>query len=176
MISYIALLRGINVGGHKKILMADLKLLFEKLNFKNVRTYIQSGNVIFQSNEEKIQDIENTIKGQILIQYGFEVSVLVKTHSEIEYILNNCPFIEDVKVKSYFIILDSIPDKKLVESTLELKSPNEEFHIINSCVYIYYSGGYGKAKCGTNFFEKKLKVSATARNYNTIRKLVSMSN
>ncbi|MBT8394848.1 MAG: DUF1697 domain-containing protein [Flavobacteriaceae bacterium] len=176
METYIALLRGINVGGHKKILMADLRRFFEKLNFKNVKTYIQSGNVIFQSNEEKIEVLESKIKGQILNEYGFEVSVLVKTHSEIEDILNICPFKEGKKDKSYFIVLHSNPDKKLVNSTMEIKYPNEEFHIINSCVYIYYSLGSGKAKCGTNFFEKKLKVSATARNYNTLNKLVELSN
>jgi len=176
MISYIALLRGINVGGHKKIFMADLKLLFEKLNLKNVRTYIQSGNVIFKSSEENIQDLENRIKGQLFNQYGFEVSVLVKTHSEIRAILNDCPFSEDKKVNSYFIILHSIPDEILVETTMQIKYPNEEFHIINTCVYTYYSAGFGNAKCGTNFFEKKLKVSATARNYKTIMKLIELSN
>ena len=176
MITYIALLRGINVGGHKKILMADLRILFEKLGYENVQTYIQSGNVVFKSIEENTEDLESKIKVQILEQYGFEVSVLVKTHSEIKNILSYCPFSEDKKVKSYFIILHSIPDEELVESTQEIKYPNEEFHITNSCVYIYYSLGSGKAKCGTNFFEKKLKVSATARNYNTIKKLVSISN
>ena len=175
MISYVALLRGINVGGHKKILMADLKVLFEKLNFKNVQTYIQSGNIIFQSNEEKIEVLESRIKDQIVVQYGFEVSVLVKTHSEIKNILNKCPFNEEIKVNSYFILLSSIPDKKLVESMMATKYPNEEFQIIDSCVYIYYTNGYGKAKCGTNFFERKLKVSATARNYRTLKKLIELS-
>lgn len=175
METYIALLRGINVGGHKKILMADLKLLFEKLNFKNAQTYIQSGNIIFKSSEENTEVVESKIKDQILSQYGFEVSVLVKTHSEIKSILNKCPFIEYKKVKSYFIILHAIPDKELIESTIEIKYPDEEFHIIDSCVYTYYSNGYGKAKCGTNFFEKKLKVSATARNYKTIMKLIELS-
>ncbi len=176
MITYIALLRGINVGGHKKILMADLKLLFEKLNLKNVRTYIQSGNIIFYSNEENIQEIENRIKDKIFSQYGFDVSVLVKTHSEIITIFKNCPFSEDKKVNSYFIILHSIPDEKLVETTMQIKYPNEEFHIKNTCVYTFYSEGFGNAKCGTNFFEKKLKVSATARNYKTIMKLIELSN
>jgi len=176
MISYIALLRGINVGGHKKILMADLRLLFEKLNFKNVQTYIQSGNVIFQSTEDNIEFLESKIKDQILHQYGFEVSVLVKTHSEIKNILNNCPFTEFKKLKSYFIILQSIPNEELIEKTMQIKYPNEEFQIKNSCVYTYYSKGFGNAKCNTNFFEQKLKVSATARNYNTLKKLIELSN
>lgn len=175
MKTYIALLRGINVGGHKKILMADLRILFEKLNFKNVQTYIQSGNVIFHSNKETVELLEKKIKDEILAEYGYEVSVLVKTHSEIQNVLNKCPFTDDKKANSYFIILHSIPDKNLIQSTMQIKYPNEEFQITNSCVYIYYLGGYGKAKCGTNFFEKKLKVSATARNYKTIRKLVELS-
>jgi uncharacterized protein (DUF1697 family) len=175
MNTYIALLRGINVGGHKKILMADLRNLFENLGFKNVRTYIQSGNVVFKTNYGNGRAIESMIKDQIFSQYGFEVSILVKTHLEIITIVNKCPFSDDKKVNSYFIILHSIPDKKLIESTMQIKYPNEEFHIKDSCVYTYYSSGYGGSKCGTNFFEKKLKVSATARNFKTLNKLIELS-
>lgn len=175
MNTYVALLRGINVGGHKKILMADLRVLLENINLKNIQTYIQSGNVVFQSSNDDIISIENTIKDQILKQYGFEVLVLVKTHSELKSIFDKCPFLKEKREASYFMLLLTSPNDKLIKEVSLLKYPNEEFIITKNCVYIHYSTGYGKAKCGNNFFENKLKVSATARNYKTIVKLIGMS-
>ena len=172
---YIALLRGINVGGHKKILMADLRNLFEKLNFKNVQTYIQSGNIIFQSSMDDIPSIENTIKNQILKQYGFTVPVLVKTHQELKSIFDACPFSEDKKKESYFQLLYSKPDEALVQATNLINYLDEEFIITNKCVYFYSSIGFRKTKFGNNFFERKLKVSVTARNYKTMIKLIEMA-
>ena len=176
MNSFIALLRGINVGGHKKILMADLRVLFEKLGFENVRTFIQSGNVIFLTNENNPRNLEKIIKDEITRVYGFEVTLLVKTPSEIQVIFNNCPFSEEKKINSYFILLNSFPKKELIELTNQISYPDEEFYLTNSCVYFYCSKGYGKSKCGNNFFEKNLKVSATARNYKTLLKLIELSN
>ena len=175
MNTYIALLRGINVSGQKKIMMTDLKKMFESLGFSNVKTYIQSGNVAFGSEENSIHILEKTISEGIKSRFEFDVSVLVKTKNHLVEIFKKCPFTENKKVKSYFIILHKKPDKSLVNFVMEMNVPNEEFHIINSCVYIYYSHGAGKAKCGTNFFENKLKVSATARNYNTITKLIALA-
>ncbi len=175
MNSYIALLRGINVGGHKKILMADLKLLFEKLKFKNVQTYIQSGNVIFHSTESNSGKLEKMIKNQILVDYGFEVPILVKTPSEIKSILNECPFKEEKKENSYFTLLHPSPEDELIELTNKISYPNEEFLVTKSCVYFYSSTGYGNVKCNNNFFEKKLGVSSSSRNFRTLSKLIELS-
>lgn len=175
MNTYIALLRGINVGGHKKILMTDLRVLLEELNFKKVQTYIQSGNIVFQSSNGNISAIENAIKNKILKLYGFEVPVLVKTQQELKSIFNNCPFLEKKKVNSYFMPLFTNPSAKLIKDLNLVKSPNEEFFITENCVYFYCNIGYGKIKFGNNFFERKLKVSATARNYKTMVKLLEMA-
>jgi uncharacterized protein (DUF1697 family) len=129
MRTYIALLRGINVGRYKKVLMADLRALFESLGFKDVKTYIQSGNVVFKTIEET--NLARKIAEAIEAKYDFIVPVLVKNESE--------------------------------------------FHIEADCVYIYYSEGAGKTKRGNNFFEKTLKVKATARNYRTMAKLLAMA-
>ena len=174
MQTYIALLRGINVGGHKKILMAELRALLEKLNFKNVQTYIQSGNVVFQSSVEDINSIENTIKDQILNQYNFEVPVLVKTPQELRSIFDSCPFSDDKKVNSYFTLLYSIPSTENIEIVNEVKHLNEAFVVTKNCIYFYSSTGYGRIKYNSNFFEKKLNVIATARNYKTMVKLIEM--
>ncbi len=174
MNTYITLLRGINVGGHKKILMTDLKLVFEKLGFKNVQTYIQSGNVIFQSNFSS-QECELKIFEAILEEYGWEVPILVKTPSEIKSILDDCPFPQEKKEKSYFVLLQSAPSSSTISEMETISYPNEEFVITNSCVYLYSELGAAKAKLSTNFFERKLKVKATARNYNTMVKLLSLA-
>ncbi len=175
MKTYIALLRGINVGGHKKVPMAELRELLTKSGLENVRTYIQSGNVIFQSSEENKRKLESIIHQSILNHFGFEVPILVRAKGEIQTILNNCPFPEEKKIQSYFIIINEAPGKVLAAETSQQIFPNEEFIITNNCVYIFYSLGAGKAKLGINWFEKKLKVKATARNYRTMVKLLSLS-
>ena len=176
MNTYIALLRGINVSGHKKILMADLRVLFEKLGFENVRTYIQSGNVVFQTKEDNLGLIEDRIKHQILKQYDFEVPILIKTRKELQSIVNNCPFAQEKMEKSHFTLLFTPPIKELIHETNKVNYPNEEFSITNNCIYFYCSTGYARVKCNGNFFEKKLKVTFTSRNYRTMMKLIELSN
>lgn len=176
MKTFIALLRGINVGGHKKILMADLRIHLEQLNFKNVQTYIQSGNVVFQSSDKDVEALENAIKNQILKKYGFEVPVVVKSQQELKSIFDNCPFSEDKKKNSYFMIFLESPKEELIKEMSLIKYPNEEFYMTKNCIYFYCSLGYGRTKFNSNFFERKLKVSATARNYKTMVKLIEMIN
>ena len=173
MKTYIAFLRGINVGGHKKILMKDLSLLFESLGFENVKTYIQSGNVVFRSKED--DNVASKITEAIEAEYGFFVPVLVKKSSELNEIVTKCPFFDEKREKSYFMLLEESPSQKNIELTTAFSNLNEEFHIVQNCVYIYYALGAGKAKIGVNFFERKLKVKATARNYRTMAKLIEIS-
>ncbi|MFT4668589.1 MAG: hypothetical protein ACI9M9_000406 [Flavobacteriaceae bacterium] len=90
-------------------------------------------------------------------------------------ILSKCPFSDEKREKSYFILLKESPSRENIELTTGFSDPNEEFHIEADCVYIYYSEGAGKTKRGNNFFEKKLKVKATARNYRTMAKLLAMA-
>jgi len=154
--------------------MADLRILLEKSGLQNVKTYIQSGNVIFSSSEKK-ETVATIIFEAIQKKYDWEVPVLVLTSTEIKSILDNCPFSEDKKEKSYFILLKSKATTETVLETSKLSNLKEEFIITNACIYIYYDLGAGKSKLGTNFFEKKLKVKATARNYRTMAKLLEMS-
>ena len=175
MNTYIALLKGINVGGHKKVPMADLREVLSKSGLENVKTYIQSGNVIFQSSEKNSRNLETSIQKSILNKFGFEVTVLVRTRQELLRIFNDSPFSEDKKVKSYFAMLHTIPDPDLVAIASEKIYEGEEYYIVNDCIYFYCEKGYGKAKFNMNFFEQKLKTFATARNYNTMVKLLSLS-
>lgn len=175
MQTHIALLRGINVGGHKKVPMADLRELLTKSGLVNVKTYIQSGNVIFQSSEVNKDKLEAQIKKSILDYFGFEVSVMVRTRADLETIFNNCPFSEEKKENSYFAILSDIPNKNLVKEAYKKTYENEEYKILNDCLYFYCTNGYGNAKFNMNYFEKKLEIAATSRNYKTMVKLLSLS-
>ena len=175
MKTYIALLKGINVGGHKKVPMADLRTLLEKEGFQNVQTYIQSGNVILQSKELNRMAIEEHISKAIQSHFGFEVSVLVKTRSELQRIFDKPPFNEEKKKASYFMMLHDEPNAKTVREASQKVYDGEEYHIINDCIYYYHDKGLGKAKFNVNFFERKFQTFATARNYNTMLKLLSLS-
>lgn len=175
MTSYIVLLKGINVGGHKKVPMADLRDLLTTSRFENVQTYIQSGNVILESTDKDIAKIESDITAAILKQFGFEVSVLAKTRKNLKRIFVDCPFSEEKKKTSYFIMLHNMPDDELVKIASEKVYEGEEYHIINDCIYFYCEKGFGQAKFNANYFERKLNTFATARNYNTMLKLLSLS-
>ncbi len=182
MKTYIALLRGINVSGQKKIIMTDLKTMFEELGCISVRTYIQSGNVIFRD-EKDTETLTNMIKKEILTQFGFDVPVLVLTREALTSIYKNNPFLKRLKTKEieekkmYFTLLSKTPDVKNIEDLKETtsRSENEEFVITQDAVYFYAANGYGRTKLSNNFFEKKLKSTATTRNLKTINKLLELS-
>jgi uncharacterized protein (DUF1697 family) len=175
MNTYIALLRGINVGGHKKMPMAELRELLSNAGFKNVQTYIQSGNVIFQTSESSIKNIEDIIQKAIITHFGFDVSIIVKTPKDLQRIFDACPFLEEKKKTSHFTMLHSTPDDELVKIASEKIYEGEEYVIINDCIYFYCAKGYGQANFNMNLFERKLKTASTSRNYRTMVKLLSLS-
>ncbi len=179
MQTFISILRGINVSGQKKILMADLKALYEKLKFTDVATYIQSGNVIFKTNE-KLSDIEfaKKIEEAIHKKYDFEVPVIIRSEDEMKKIISQNPFVKEKNIdekKLHVTFLSEIPDKKNVESTVNMDFLPDRFIIIGKEIFLYVPNGYGETKISNNFFEKKLKVKATTRNWNTTNKLSQMA-
>ena len=175
MKTYIVLLKGINVGGHKKVPMAELREQLSKSGLEDVQTYIQSGNVIFKSEEKDVNKLESKIHEAIQNYFGFEVSVLAMTRFDLKRIFDDCPFSEEKKKASYFMMLHDAPDGALIQVASEKNYEGEEYVIINDCIYYFCAKGYGQAKFNLNFFERKLETFATARNYNTMVKLLSLS-
>ena len=175
---YIAILRGINVSGHKLIKMDTLRKLFDSMGFKNTKTYIQSGNVVFQGKQAKTQDLEKKIASSIQKEFGFKVPVLVKEVDELEVVLKNNPFInkrkEDV-TKLHVTFLSAEPEKAFIEKIKEGNYAADEFIVIGKTVYLFCPNGYGNTKLSNTFFENKLKVTATTRNWKTINELVTMA-
>ena len=170
---YIALLRGINVGGHKKVLMADLKTLFISIGFTDIITYIQSGNVVFLAEESDQWDV--VISARIKENYGWDVPVLVRTSKQLAAVLHHCPFSEEKKEKSYFTLFQEEPCKDAIADFNALDFPGEEFHLNKRCLYFFCAEGYARVKMNNNLIERKLKVRATTRNYKTLQKLIELS-
>jgi uncharacterized protein (DUF1697 family) len=178
MTKYIALLRGINVGGHKKIIMADLRILFQKLGFSDVASYIQSGNIIFHCQESDISKLEQQIEQEIENAYGFKVPVLVLAASHLDKIIKDNPFKpfdEGDISKIFYVFLKDVPQKAAVELFNKTKYENERFFIQGDYIYLKCLAGMGKAKLTTNIFEKRLGVEATARNHKTTLKLLELA-
>ncbi len=178
MPNYIAILRGINVGGRRKILMADLKSYFRNLGFQEVQTYIQSGNVLFSSNQDlKAEAIENLLEAEILKSFGFEVPVIVRTSDQLKKAINNNPFYKSTDVdieRLHLTLLKQDPSQENLDKLKDFKQENDDFKIENRNVFVYCSGKYSDSKFSNKFFESKLKVTATTRNWKTILKLAEM--
>jgi uncharacterized protein (DUF1697 family) len=174
----IAILRGINVGGKRKILMADLKELMSALGYQNIRTYIQSGNLIFEK-DEKIEnkEIAKNIENAIEKKFNFEVPVIVLSAKEIENAVANNPFYKaDTDInKLHLTFLNEVPDKDKQEVAESFDYTPDQFEIIGRNAFIYCEDSYHKSKLTNDFFEKKLKVKATTRNWKTVLKLWELS-
>lgn len=176
----IAILRGINVGGRRKILMADLKALMSNSGFTDVKTYIQSGNVIFNNNQP-LDHIEmaTKIEKAITKQYGFDVPVIVLSAQEIAAAVQDNPFYqkeEEVDIKSlHLTFLKESPTAENLAKTETYNYEPDRFIIQDKNVFLFCAGKYHKSKLTNNFFEKKLKVAATTRNWKTVLKLLELS-
>ena len=180
MNKYVSILRGINVSGLKKIKMADLKRLYEQLGFENVLTYIQSGNVIFESPSGNKATIKNNIETAIKEAYNFDVPVKIKTGLEIQNIIKTCPFkdldIEKDGTKVLVTFLYSNPPSTVVINIKKYVVTPEVLIVKGTEVYLYCPNGYGKSKLSNTYIEKKLGVVATTRNWKTVLKLDTLSN
>ncbi len=175
---YIALLRGINVGRNKRIKMADLVKAFESSGFRNVKTYVQSGNVIFEHDSSSAAEIAENIEKIIGQTFGFSVNVFIRTESELENIVKLNPFIKETGIefdKLHVTFLSDMPDPKAVLSLDINKDENEKFEVIGREVYLYCPNGYARTKLKNDVFEKKLDTVATTRNWKTTNKLLELS-
>ena len=179
MHTYIALLRGINVSGQKKIKMAELRQQLADLGLEDVRTYIQSGNIVFKSAETNYKVLEEKIKAKIKKDYGFDVPVLVRKAADFQAAIDRNPYLKDENKdpkQIYFTFLSTPPSPERIK-VMEEKNYDPELYTIDSTmIYLYVPNGYGRTKLSNNLFEQKLKVEATSRNLRTVRTLLDMAN
>ena len=178
METYISILRGINVSGQKKIQMTDRKKLYEDLKFKNVTTYIQSGNVIFKATKQKDEAIAKKIEDAISAKYNFHVPVIIRRVEEIKNTLAVNPLLKESNIdieKLHVTFLEEVPDKTKVEAIKNVEYSPDKFIILSKEIFLYCPNGYGNTKLTNNFFENKLKVRATTRNWKTVNKLLEIA-
>ena len=179
MIKYVALLRGINVGGNKLIKMTDLREVFERARFKNVRTYIQSGNVIFESADTDAQAIVMKIEKTIYRAFGHEVTVILQTVAELKSSVKGNPFKniksgEDVVLFVTFMSAEPINAPQL---PFVIAKENVEIPAIKNRAAFVVCGRKqnGMFSFPNAFFEKELGVSATTRNWTTVNKILELA-
>lgn len=183
MTTYVALLRGINVSGHNKIKMADLRALFSGQGFTQVETYIQSGNIVFQTPDKvtEVDGLAKLIEGIIRQAYEFNVPVVVLSAESFNHIYKSMPLpqfnVSDMAVEGSKVLVSLLSqhpkDDNIENLTSYVKAP-EQLLVKNNAVYLYCPEGHGKSKLSNNFIANKLKVNATTRNWKTMAKLHAM--
>lgn len=178
MNTYIALLRGINVSGQKKIRMIDLRAHLEELGWEGILTYIQSGNIVFHCPEGNPAKIAEEIKLTLKDKYGFDVPALVLEPKDLLHIIQNHPFARDsgaIVERLAVTFLFNAPGAELTAKLEDIRPPNEYFHLDGKFIYLYYPNGFGRAVMSNNVFEKILEIEATSRNWRTVNKLSEMA-
>lgn len=181
MTIYIALLRGINVGGKNIIKMVDLKRVFETMGFCQVQTYIQSGNVLFKSEDEE-GALRKKIEHGIDAAFGFSVTVVLRTAAELEWVISNCPFsekaISEAEASSegeslYVSLLTHAPSQDKIDKLNAYRSESDDYRIEGREVFLLFCNSIRNSKLASNLH--KLDVPATVRNWKTISKLLVLA-
>jgi uncharacterized protein (DUF1697 family) len=167
------MLRGINVGGNKRVSMQLLKERYASLGFKDIQTYVQSGNVVF-SGSGSVANIKEKIEVEIKRTFGFDVEVFIRTASELSELVQSSPFKGKDETKLHVTFLSQKPSSVPVPELNSAKVGDEDYRIAGREIYLYCPNGYGVTKLSNSFFEKKLKVSATTRNWRTVNTLLAM--
>lgn len=181
MTIYIALLRGINVGGRNKIKMAELKDMFQSMGFNAVQTYIQSGNVLFCS-EDDPDVLRQRIEEEIEKVFSISLTIVLRTSSELDQIIENCPFSDAIRreaeasteVETFYVsLLLESPALDGIEKLRRFVSPTDEFRIQKREVYLLLREGVRNSPLANNLFQ--LNVPYTMRNWTTINKLNALA-
>lgn len=174
----ISILRGINVSGKNIIRMQDLKNWYIESGFEKVTTYIQSGNVVFyEPRSRPVSEIANHIRTIIEEKTGFKVPVIVRTLDEMLVTVRDNPFMTIPGInqeKLHVTFLSENPESLNSEKLLTCSFPPDQFVVQNRDIYLYIPESYGNTKLSNAFFESRLKVTATTRNWATVKKLLEM--
>jgi uncharacterized protein (DUF1697 family) len=174
----IAMLRGVNVGGHHKIGMEALRKLFEALGLRDAQTYIQSGNVVFTTEERRMVPLAGRIGAAIECAFGFRPEVVLRTANQLRKVVAGNPFAARPGLhpgKLVVMFLAGDPSAEARRKVLEIRSVPEEVRANGRHLYIYFPNGAGRAKLSMALVEKTLKTPATGRNWNTVERLLAMA-
>jgi uncharacterized protein (DUF1697 family) len=170
------MLRGINIGSRRRVSMSDLRAAFEALGADEVQTYVQSGNVVFRS-ADAAGKLVGRVERKIHAEFGADVAVIVRTQAEMARVLKANPFLQEGSDTTalHVTFLAEKPDPAKVRGLTAPTAAADEFAVIGREVYLHCPDGYGRTKLNNAFFEKKLGVAATTRNWKTVTALADLA-
>ncbi len=174
--THIALLRGINVGGKNRLPMKDLAAMFAESGCTDVRTYIQSGNIVFTAGPKLVERVPGLI-AKAIGDFGLDVPVIIRTAAEMAKVARNNPFIKDgatTKLLHVVFLMDR-PGQQRVAALDPNRPPPDEFAVRGSEIYLKCPNGMARTKLTTQYFDSRLKTTITVRNWNTVLRLVEMA-
>ena len=174
----VSMLRGVNLGPHNRIKMDDLRALYESLKLENPRSYVQSGNVIFRTKEKNGQQLAGKIQGAIQKKFGCCPDIILRTPEEMRKTIAANPFPERTKVEPSKVLvtfLAGAPPREAVANLDKFKGFPEELHLNGRELYIYFPNGAGRSKLPWAAVDKLLKVTGTARNWNSVLALLAIA-
>jgi uncharacterized protein (DUF1697 family) len=176
---HISFLRGVNMTGHNKMKMADLAALYQNLGFRDAVTFIQSGNVVFSSVDDfSVPDLLQKIEKGIKEKFGYDVPVMIRSVDELKSLIPVNPYLSEKDFDPSKMAVVFLHDKASVDQIGKVKDfdyPPDKFTVNGSEIFIFCPNGFGRTKLYTNFFEKKMGVTGTARNWNTVLTLLDMA-
>jgi len=174
---YAALLRGINVGGRNKLPMKELVGIFEKEGCDEVRTYIQSGNVVFRAPAGTIDAVAAAVRDGIARRFGFDVPIILRSASDLARVAAANPFLVDAPNPKHLHVgfLADAPRPDAIAALDAARSDVDRFAVVGSEVYLHVPGGMGRTKLTTDWFDRRLETAMTVRNWRTVNTLVEMT-
>lgn len=176
--TYLALLRGINVGGNNKLSMQHLVKLFSEAGCRDIRTYIQSGNVVFKAAPALAADLGTELSQRILEHAGLRVPVVMRTRDELAGVVLRNPFLESGADPAalHVMFLADQPSAQAIEGLDPRRSPSDSFAVIGREIYLHCPDGLARTKLTNAYFDAKLETTSTCRNWRTTLKLLEMAN
>jgi uncharacterized protein (DUF1697 family) len=174
---YVSMLRGINVGGHKRIKMDQLRQSFEALGFEQVKTYIQSGNVVFKTGKTSPAALSNKIEERFLKDFGFPASVISRTADEMSKAIKNNPFLKRRGIdpeKLHVMFLSAVPGPAALEKLADLTAAPDQSLRSGQEIYFYLPNGVSQSVLMKNPVDRILAVVTTTRNWKTVNSLNQM--
>jgi uncharacterized protein (DUF1697 family) len=173
--TYVALLRGINVGGRRKLPMADLRALLDALGHEDVTTYVQSGNAVFRSGGGSAASVAAAIERRIESELGLDVAVMLRTAAQLRAVLDGDPFPKAERKQVHVVFLEEKPGAAAAKRLDPDRSPGDEASLHGRELYLRLGNGAGRTKLTLDWIEKQLGVRGTGRNWNTVTKLAELA-
>lgn len=175
--THIALLRGINVGGKNKLPMKDLKQVFAELGCRAIRTYIQSGNVVFEASAAEIQELSQRLTTALHLRFGFQVPVVLRSADELDEIARRNPFLsaDSAPEALHVAFLAALPDPQKADGLDSQRSPGDTFSVRGREIYLHCPSGLARTKLTNAYFDARLGTTSTIRNWKTVLKLQSLA-